>query len=72
MACSLRIEYKNATDHVLARGNRREAIFRDDRDRTEFLRRLEIVCGRMGWSILGYVLIGNHPRGRITLRNRRW
>jgi len=45
---------------VLARGNRREAIFRDDRDRTEFLRRLEIVCGRMGWSIRAYVLMGNH------------
>jgi hypothetical protein len=48
MARSLRIEYENATDHWLASGNRREAIFIDDRDRTEFLRRLEIVCGRMG------------------------
>jgi len=31
MARSLRIEYENATYHVLARGNRRETLFRDDR-----------------------------------------
>jgi len=35
----LRIEYENATDQVLAHGNRREAIFRDYRDRTEFRKR---------------------------------
>lgn len=52
MARSLRIEYENATNHVLARGKRSEAIFRDDRDRTEFLRRLEIVCKRHAWPLL--------------------
>lgn len=60
MPRQLRIQYEHATYHVLARGNRREAIFRDNRDRKEFLRRLETVCGKTGWSIRAYVLMGNH------------
>ena len=62
----MRFEYEDATDQVLARGHRREAIFRDDRDRTEFLRRLEIACGRMGGSIRAYVLMGNHSIWCLT------
>ena len=33
MPRSLRIEYPGAYYHVMARGNRREAIFRDEEDR---------------------------------------
>ena len=37
MARSIRIEYAGAFYHVMARGNRREAIFLDDDDRRMFL-----------------------------------
>jgi len=51
MLRQIRIRYEHATYHVLSRGHRREAIFRDDRDRQEFLRRLETVCGKTSWSL---------------------
>lgn len=60
MARRLRCEYAGAVYHVLARGNRREAIFVDDGDRRGFLQTLEEVCTRTGWMVHAYVLMGNH------------
>ena len=37
MPRSVRLEYEGAFYHVMARGNRRQAIFRDDVDRRFFL-----------------------------------
>jgi hypothetical protein len=37
MARRLRIEYPGAIYHVMHRGDRREPIFQDDRDRKQFL-----------------------------------
>lgn len=55
-----RIEYPGATYHVMARGNRRETIFRDDRDSQAFLDRLDRCCQRTGWHVRVFVLMGNH------------
>jgi REP element-mobilizing transposase RayT len=60
MARSIRIEYPGAFYHVMARGNRRERIFRDAEDRLFFLRTLGEACGRTGWRIHAWVLMGNH------------
>ncbi len=60
MARQLRIEYEGATYHILARGNRKQAIFCDDRDREQFLRRVGIVCRKTGWEVWGFVLMLNH------------
>ena len=46
MARSIRIEYPGAYYHVLARGNRREAIFQDDVDRRYFLKVLSEIWGQ--------------------------
>ena len=40
MARPLRIEFEGAVYHVSARGNAREEVFVDDRDRERFMRRL--------------------------------
>jgi hypothetical protein len=46
---SIRIEYPGAFYHVMARGNRREAIFRNDSDRQLFLKTLgEAKCETSG------------------------
>jgi len=37
MPRALRVEYAGAIYHVMNRGDRREAIFRDDQDREVFL-----------------------------------
>ena len=55
-----RVEYGGAVYHVMDRGNRLEAIFRDDRDREMFLKTLGEACGRCGWVVHCYVLMGNH------------
>ena len=59
MARSIRIEYPGAYYHVMARGNRREAIFPDD-DGRFFLQTLSEACGRTGWRVHAWVLMGNH------------
>jgi len=60
MARSIRIEYRGALYHVMARGNRRERIFRDDDDRRFFLKTLAESCEKTGWSVHAWVLMGNH------------
>ena len=60
MARPLRIEYPGAVYHVMSRGDRREAIFKDDRDRKLLLELLARTCRRTGWQIHAYCLMGNH------------
>lgn len=46
--------------HVYARGNNREAIFRSDEDRREYLRRLASKIVELRWACLAYCLMTNH------------
>lgn len=55
-----RIEFEGAIYHVMSRGNRQDAIFLDNRDCETFLDTLDEVCGRTGWLIHAFVLMGNH------------
>ncbi len=48
MARSIRIEFPGAHYHLMALGNRREAIFRDEKRRRFFLKVLSEACGRTG------------------------
>jgi putative transposase len=54
------VEYEGAVYHVMARGDRREAIFQDDDDRRMFMRTLGEACERTGWKVFAWVLMGNH------------
>ncbi len=60
MARKLRVEYPGAVYHVMNRGNRREAIFREDRDRVLFLETLAEACRKTGWEIHALCLMPNH------------
>ena len=60
MARPLRIEYPDAFYHVTSRGNERKAIFRDDKDRQQFLGYLETSVGRYKAVIHIYCLMSNH------------
>jgi REP element-mobilizing transposase RayT len=60
MARGVRIEYPGAFYHVMARGNRREAIFRSDADRQLVLKTLGEACAMTGWRIHAWVLMSNH------------
>ncbi len=60
MARQLRIEYEGAFYHVTSRGNQRERIFWDDRDREEFKKILNRTKERYGYLLHAYVLMDNH------------
>jgi REP element-mobilizing transposase RayT len=73
MARKLRVEYPGAIYHVMNRGDRREEIFKDDKDRERFIETLGEVCARTGWQVHALCLMGNHfhlvvetPQGNLV------
>jgi putative transposase len=60
MARQARIEYPGAVHHITSRGNNRQAIFLDDRDRKHFLALLGEAVRRYGWLLTAWVLMTNH------------
>jgi len=60
MARSVRIEYPGAFYHVMARGNCRQAIFKDEEDRLRFVQTLGEACSMTGWRGHAWVLLSNH------------
>jgi putative transposase len=49
MARPLRIQLAGGLYHVASRGDRREAIYRDEQDRDYWLAVLGQVCSRISW-----------------------
>jgi len=73
MARPVRIEYPGAVYHVVCRGNNRQAVFRDDRDRKRYLERLSLYCEQKKVDLLCYCLLTNHvhlvletPQGNLS------
>jgi putative transposase len=60
MPRTARIEVEGGIHHVTMRGNRKQAIFRDDHDRSFFLEELERTSRRYRWGWLAYCLMSNH------------
>jgi len=60
MARPLRIELEGGLYHVTSRGDRRENIYENDKDRKEWLIVLEKVCERFNWRCHAYCLMDNH------------
>lgn len=60
MARKLRVQYPGAVYHVMNRGDRREPIFYDDKDRQAFLQTLGEACARTRWRIHAFCLMPNH------------
>lgn len=72
MGRKLRIRFPGAIYHVMARGNRKEPIFGDDRDRRRFLKIVAAALEEFGAECFGWSLMANHyhkvlhtPRGNI-------
>ena len=60
MKTANRASQKRAIYHVMARGNARQKIVRDDADRRRLIDGLEQSVVRHGWELLSYVVMGNH------------
>src|SRR6266540_7041284 len=69
MARPLRIEFPGAMYHVIVRGNERKAVFRDDADREDYLRRLARYREKFGFRLLAYCLMNNHVHLAIEAGN---
>jgi putative transposase len=55
-----RLQLPGAAYHVTSRGVRKQAIFRDDGDRSTFLNLLWTVAVRHEWTCLGFCLMTTH------------
>jgi REP element-mobilizing transposase RayT len=55
-----RVQYEGAIYHLMSRGDRQEAIFKDDQDGETFLETLGQCCTRTGWRVHALCLMGNH------------
>lgn len=55
-----RIQFAGGVYHVTARGNRKQPIFLDERDRQQFLTILGVVVARRRWRCHAYCLMPNH------------
>ncbi|WP_347273048.1 transposase [Candidatus Kuenenia sp.] len=60
MARPARIEFEGAFYHVMNRGNRREDIFPDTRDREKFYEIVGNIESRYGINVYVFVLMSNH------------
>ena len=69
MSRPLRIEFPGAIYHVTSRGDRREPIFDDDRDRLAFLDIVGAALDRFDACSLAYCLMDNHYH--LVLHTRR-
>jgi len=72
MARRTRVEYPGALYHAISRGNQRQKIFKDDRDRTKYLALLSRLKELHSFRIHAYVLMPNHVHllvesGRVPL-----
>jgi len=55
-----RVPYPEAIYLVMTRGNRRDAIFQDPRDRVMFLKAFGEVGARSKWEVHAFVLVTHH------------
>jgi len=55
MSRPLRIEFEGAFYHIISRGNEKSVIFRDTKDRKNFLEIIELLVKRYHWKIHTYV-----------------
>jgi putative transposase len=60
MTRPLRLEFAGALYHVTSRGDRREAIYKDDFDRVAWLDVLGSVCERHNFVVHSFCQMGNH------------
>jgi len=60
MSRPLRLEFAGALYHVYARGDRRQAIYRDDTDRFVWLSTLDTICTRFHFTVHSFCQMTNH------------
>ena len=65
-----RLDAPGVLHHVMVRGIERRAIFRDDRDRTDFVQRAAALAHAGAWSVLAWALLPNHAHLLVRTAQR--
>ena len=60
MARKVRVHYEGALYHVITRGNNKEYIFKEERDKEEYLKRVKKYIFKYNGRLYGYVIIDKH------------
>jgi REP element-mobilizing transposase RayT len=60
MARQARLDAPGTLHHVMIRGIERSPIFKDDRDREDFISRMGLLAQETGTRILAWALMRNH------------
>ena len=68
MARKPRVHFAGALYQVMSRGNQGQLIFKDDRDRQQYLDIFKESQKRFGYRLYAYVLMGNHECCETTGR----
>ena len=55
-----RLDAPGVLHHVMVRGIERRALFRDDRDRGDFVDRVAALAAAKSWSVVAWALLPNH------------
>jgi len=73
MPRGIRIKHAGAICHIMSRGKRGEAIFRDGVDRQDYVKTLAEACQKADWQVHACCLMGNHfplvletPQGNLV------
>ena len=70
MVRPVRLEFSGALYHVTARGNARQDIYVDDKDRRYFLNILSYCTKTYHWQCHAYCLMSNHYHLLINISTR--
>ena len=60
MQRTARLDAPGVLHHVMIRGIERQKIFRNDKDREDFIERLEVLCPETQTSFYGWAFMSNH------------
>ena len=63
----LRVQFEGAIDHAMSRGNGRQDIVFNDRDRGHFVDLLGARVGRSAWELISFVLLSSHFHAHYDL-----
>jgi REP element-mobilizing transposase RayT len=69
MARKLRIHYPGAVNHVIVRGNNREAVFREEDDKAKYLFFVAKYQQRYQFNLYAYVIMDNHAHLLVAVEN---
>lgn len=66
-----REEYKGGIYHVIARGNNKEYIFKEDIDKGYFIKQIKETVEGMGYQVFGFALMDSHYHIIIQTLNKK-